>query len=237
MMQQQSALVLHVRPYRESSAIVQFMTKEQGRIAGVVRGFRGTSKRGNAVQPFSLGTLRYFGRSNLINVSSFECAHFFSLRGDVLFAGLYLLELLTRLVAERQREPAVFADAVSTLTSMEAGHDLQTCLRNFELDLLAQLGYEIVFDRDAQTGQAIDQRSYYVYRPQQGFVAVSDDERLNQVGDALRGDWLLKVHARDFTNPQARRLAKHIVRQALEPLLGDKPLVSRKMVAPRSDGI
>ena len=48
MMQQQSALVLHVRPYRESSAIVQFMTKEQGRIAGVVRGFRGTSKRGNA---------------------------------------------------------------------------------------------------------------------------------------------------------------------------------------------
>ena len=39
MMQQQSALVLHVRPYRESSAIVQFMTKEQGRIAGVVRVF------------------------------------------------------------------------------------------------------------------------------------------------------------------------------------------------------
>ena len=69
-----------------------------------MQGFRGTSKRGNAVQPFSLGTLRYFGRSNLINVSSFECAHF-SLRGDVLFAGLYLLELLTRLVADRQREP------------------------------------------------------------------------------------------------------------------------------------
>ncbi|GIS20274.1 MAG: hypothetical protein CM15mP120_21900 [Pseudomonadota bacterium] len=31
---------------------------------------------------------------------------------------------------------------------------------------------------------------------------MSDDERLNQVGDALRGDWLLKVHARDFTNPR-----------------------------------
>ena len=120
---------------------------------------------------------------------------------------------------------------------MEAGNDLQTCLVEFcELDLLAQLGYEIVFDRDVRLGQAIDQRSYYVYRPQQGFVAVSDDERLNQVGDALRGDWLLKVHAR-FYQPQARRLAKHIVRQALEPLLGDKPLVSRKMVAPRSDGI
>ena len=38
MMQQQSALVLHVRPYRETSAIVQFMTKDQGRITGVARG-------------------------------------------------------------------------------------------------------------------------------------------------------------------------------------------------------
>jgi DNA repair protein RecO (recombination protein O) len=233
MMQQQSALVLHVRPYRESSAIVQFMTKEQGRIAGVVRGIRGASKRRNAMQPFSLGTLSYFGRSNLVNVSSFDCAHFFSLQGDALFGGLYLLELLTRLVAERQKEPVVFADAVSTLTSMEAGHDLQGCLRNFELDLLEQLGYGVVFDREIQTGAAIDPQKYYVFTPQQGFVAVVDDEQLNPKGDVLSGDWLLKVHARDFRQLESRRLAKHIVRQALQPLLGDKPLVSRKMLAPR----
>ena len=61
-MQQQSALVLHVRPYRESSAIVQFMTKEQGRIAGVVRGFRGNSKRGNAVQPLALNAALFWAQ-------------------------------------------------------------------------------------------------------------------------------------------------------------------------------
>ena len=63
-------------------------------------------------------------------MSASECV-FFVLRGDVLFAGLYLLELLTPLVADWQREPGVFADAVSTLTSMEAGHDFKPVSVNF----------------------------------------------------------------------------------------------------------
>ena len=138
-MQQQSALVLHVRPYRETSAIVQFMTKDQGRITGVARGVRATRKRINPMQPFSLGTLSYFGRNNLVNVSKFDVAHGFDLRGDALFSGFYVLELLSRLVAERQKEPEIFAGAVSVLTAMEAGHELQAALRCFELDLLGQL--------------------------------------------------------------------------------------------------
>ena len=232
-MQQQSALVLHVRPYRESSAIVQFMTKEQGKMAGVVRGIRGTSRRSNAIQPFSLGTLNYFGRSNLVNVSSFDSAHFFALQGDVLFGGLYLLELLNRLVAERQKEPAIFAAAVSTLTSMEAGYELQSCLRNFELDLLEQLGYGVVCHREAHTGDPIDPQKRYAYTPQQGFVTVADGAALDADENEFLGGWLLKVQARDFSQLESRRAAKQIVRRALAPLLGDKPLVSRKMLARR----
>lgn len=230
-MQQQSALVLHVRPYRESSAIVQFLTKEHGRMAGVVRGIRGSAKRGNDIQPFSLGNVNYFGRNNLINVSSFDRVHFFSLRGDALFGGLYLLELLNRLVAERQKEPVIFATAVSTLTSMEAGHELQACLRNFELDLLQQLGYGVVFDRDARTGAPIEPSERYEFVALQGFVALSGVAAADDTG--LLGEWLLNAHARDFSQLQTRRLTKHVVRQALQPLLGDKPLVSRKMLAPR----
>ena len=70
----------------------------------------------------------------------------------------------------------------------------------------------------------------------EGFVAVSDDERLNQVGDAL-GRLVVKSTCSGFYQPPGSEAGKHIVRQTLEPLLGDKPLVSRKMVAPRSDGI
>ena len=36
--QMEPALILHVRPYQESSAIVQMLTLGQGRLAGVLRG-------------------------------------------------------------------------------------------------------------------------------------------------------------------------------------------------------
>ena len=233
MMQQQSALVLHVRPYRETSAIVQFMTKDQGRISGVARGVRGSTKRVNSIQPFSLGTLSYFGRNNLVNVSKFDVAHGFTLRGDALFAGFYILELLNRLVAERQKEPVIFAGAVSALTAMEAGRELQADLRCFELDLLEQLGYEVVFDREAETGSAIHPDRYYRYRSQFGFVPAADAGATESDPALIQGRWLHAIQRRDFSHAQARLVAKYVTRHALQPLLGDKPLVSRKMLRSR----
>ena len=233
MMQQQPALVLHVRPYRETSAIVQFMTKDNGRISGVARGVRGAAKRVNSIQPFSLGTLSYFGRNNLVNVSKFDVAHGFTLRGDALFAGFYILELLNRLVAERQKEPVIFAGAVSALTAMEAGRELQTGLRCFELDLLEQLGYEVVFDREAEAGMAINPDHYYRYKAQFGFARVADAAVIESDPALIQGRWLHCIQRRDFSHAQVRRAAKYIARQALQPLLGDKPLVSRKMLGSR----
>ena len=233
MMQQQPALVLHVRPYRESSAIVQFMTKDQGRIVGVARGVRGTQRRVNSIQPFNVGTLSYFGRNNLVNVAKFDAAHGFNLRGDVLFGGFYVLELLSRLIAERQKEPEIFAGAVSALTAMQAGHELQAVLRCFELDLLGQLGYEVVFDQDAEEGRAIAPDVYYRYQAQVGFTKVLQGREIESDPTVVQGRWLQCIWRRDFDQPEARRAAKYITRQALQGLLGDKPLISRKMLGSR----
>jgi len=233
MMQQQSALVLHVRPYRETSAIVQFMTKDQGRITGVARGVRGTRKRINPMQPFSLGTLSYFGRNNLVNVSKFDVAHGFALQGDALFSGFYVLELLTRLVAERQKEPEIFAGAVSALTAMEAGQELQAALRCFELDLLGQLGYAVVLDQDVDAGTGINADAYYRYQPQIGFARVAGAAETATDPAVIQGQWLQCIQRRDFTEPQTRRAAKYITRQALQEILGGKPLISRKMLGSR----
>ena len=233
MMQQQSALVLHVRPYRETSAIVQFMTKDQGRITGVARGVRATRKRINPMQPFSLGTLSYFGRNNLVNVSKFDVAHGFALQGDALFSGFYVLELLTRLVAERQKEPEIFAGAVSALTAMEAGQELQAALRCFELDLLGQLGYAVVLDQDADAGAPINPDAYYRYQAQIGFAPVVDGADIAADPAVIQGQRLQCIQRRDFTEPQTRRAAKYITRRALQEILGDKPLISRKMLGSR----
>ena len=57
--QMEPALILHVRPYQESSAIVQMLTLGQGRMAGVLRGYRSKKQGQVALQPFSVGTVSW----------------------------------------------------------------------------------------------------------------------------------------------------------------------------------
>ena len=98
--QMELALILHVRPYRETSAIVQMFTRGQGRLAGVLRGHRGKKQGQSSIQPFNLGTVSWVGRSELVTIQKFESHHFIALQGEALYAGFYVLELLTRLLRE-----------------------------------------------------------------------------------------------------------------------------------------
>ena len=116
---------------------------------------------------------------------------------------------------------------------MEAGRELQTGLRCFELDLLEQLGYEVVFDREAEAGMAINPDHYYRYKAQFGFARVADAAVIESDPALIQGRWLHCIQRRDFSHAQVRRAAKYIAREALQPLLGDKPLVSRKMLGSR----
>src|SRR5690606_7112774 len=58
----QSAFVLHSRPYRESSALVDFLTP-QGRFRAVLRGARG--KAGTLARPFVPLEVEFRGRGDL----------------------------------------------------------------------------------------------------------------------------------------------------------------------------
>ena len=143
--QMEPALVLHVRPYQESSAIVQMLTLGQGRMAGVLRGYRSKKQGQVALQPFSVGTVAWVGRSDLVTIQKFESHHFIALQGDALYAGFYVLELLTRLLRERTQDPQIFAASMKVLEALEEDDPLQPCLRTFELELLQQLGYGVDF--------------------------------------------------------------------------------------------
>ena len=218
------ALVLHVRPYRETSAIVQLLTQGQGRLAGVLRGYRGKKQGQVAVQPFSVGTVTFSGMSNLVTIQKFESHHFIALQGQRLYAGFYVLELLTRLVQERQQEPGIFAAAMSVLEALEEQDPLEPALRCFELDLLMQLGYGVDF---SVQGQRLQDDCRYIFQAQTGFHRVESDAHPDQRG--FLGHDLLCIANRDFSAPQTLDAAKTLMRAALVPLLGTKPLISRKM--------
>ncbi|NNC54146.1 MAG: DNA repair protein RecO, partial [Pseudomonadales bacterium] len=74
--EQTRAFVLHQRPYRETSAIVDFISEQHGRLSAVCRGLRGQGKaamtlRAN-LQPFTELSLGFSGRAELKNLRSID---------------------------------------------------------------------------------------------------------------------------------------------------------------------
>ena len=235
---QEPALVLHVRPYRESSSIVQFLTRGQGRVVGVMKGLKRDNPKRVALQAFSFGSVAFIPREGLVTVRDFDLSHFIALKGDGLYAGCYILELLSRLVPERQSEPLIFSAALKVLESLEEGDELEPSLRNFEMDLLHHLGFGLDFRRVAagsiDTAKAIEPLNLYSYRPNEGFVLVpgeyaGESSLPRDLGQLLWGQEILAIAARDFNDLAVRRAAKKLLRDALAPILGGRPLTSRMM--------
>ncbi|MGA0840078.1 MAG: DNA repair protein RecO [Pseudomonadales bacterium] len=224
----QPALVLHVRPYRETSAVVGLLTPEHGRVAAVARGVRGP--RGTTLQPFNRLRVAWQGRGTLLTLTQTDLEKPVWLAGTALTAGLYLVELLDRLVTERERAPRLFAASCWALEGlMDPEVDIALTLRRFEQFLLAELGYSIEFGRTAGDGHPLDPETLYRFEPGTGFVRAG-----GAAPDAYLGQVLLAVAEGDYATPAARRAARQVAGRALAVLLGPRPLVSRGFLTGRS---
>ncbi|MNN31350.1 DNA repair protein RecO [compost metagenome] len=221
------AFVLHSRAYKETSALVDFLTPE-GRLRAVLRGARG--KAGTLARPFVPLELELRGRGELPNVARLESAGIpYLLSGHALFSGLYLNELLVRLLPAQDPHPALFEHYAATLAALAGGRPLEPLLRAFEWRLLDDLGYGFALDRDCQ-GQPVDPATLYQWLPELGFQPVA------QLQPGLfHGGELLALAEADWAQPGALSAAKRLMRQALAPHLGGRPLVSRELFINRKE--
>lgn len=223
----EQALVLHARPYRETSAIVSLMTAAHGRVAVVARGVRG-SRRGNVLQPFNRVCASWTGRGSLYTLTGCELVRHAWLSGNPLAAGFYVLELITRLLPEHEAMPAVFVAACWALERLESNDQaVDLVLREFEKLLLEELGYGLDFTRDADSGELVRPDARYALHPDSGFV-LSPGE-----GRGFTGRALLDIAASSYDSRESRLAAKKIFRAALRPLLGSRPLASRRLLTRR----
>ncbi|BAN49993.1 DNA repair protein RecO [Metapseudomonas resinovorans] len=215
------AFVLHSRAYRESSALVDFFTPE-GRLRAVLRGARG--KAGTLARPFLPLEAEFRGRGELKNVGRLDSAGIPNLLGgEALFSGLYLNELLVRLLPAEDPQPALFEHYAVTLQALAANRPLEPLLRAFEWRLLDQLGYGFALDTDL-AGQPIAAEGIYRLLPDAGL------EPVGQLQPGLfQGRELLALAEADWDAPGALGAAKRLMRQALAPHLGGRPLVSREL--------
>ena len=219
-----TALVLHVRDYRESSALVNFFTREQGRISCVYKGMR-RGRRSTVLQALCTGLLSCSGRGGLMNVTRFEELGRIQLQGDHLSGGFYVLELLSRAVPERQPEPALFDAVIGTLQALQQGRSMAPALRHFERQLLHSVGLAVDYGHDYEHGAPIAAEHYYQWVEEHGLrAAAADDQR------AIPGAALLAMQAGDFDRPGVAGHARRLHQTVLAPLLGPRPLISRQML-------
>jgi DNA repair protein RecO (recombination protein O) len=228
------AWLLHSRPFRESSLLVDFLTRERGRCTAVARGVKSPrSHRRGLLQPFVPLQVSLSGRSELQtmgNVEALGCGML--LTGDRLFAALYINELLVRLLPVHEPVQDVFDDYTRLLTALGGPGLLEPLLRNFELGLLENLGYGLQFSHDADSGDEIRSDAWYGLSLESGFVL---QEKSHAPVDAasqrlsFSGSVLLAINARDFAAAETRRVAKMLLRHVLQQHLGTRELASRAL--------
>jgi DNA repair protein RecO (recombination protein O) len=231
-----AAYCLHLRPYRETSAIVQLFTRESGRISAVAKGIKSAGRQRQhsqaILQPFTPLQVTWTGKGELKTLSSIEPEGVaLYLEGRVLFAGLYLNELLNALLLEYQEHTELYHAYVTALASLSESKDMERVLRRFERFLLEQLGYGIAFEavdeQGSQSGSLIASRTYR-YAPESGFIEAGSSNSSHQHNIFL-GEHLCKIAADELDSPEVLRAAKSLMRQTLSAMLGDKVLNSRQL--------
>ena len=168
---QQPAYVLHARPYRETSLLLECLTREHGRLGVVARGVR--SERGrllrSQLEPFQSLALDLSMRGELATLRSADVlAGSSRLRGDAAMAGLYLNELVVRFTERQDPCPALFDAYAATLVRLGGGEPLAWTLRRFERDLLDALGYALQLEFEADSGEPVVAERLYRYDVEQG---------------------------------------------------------------------
>lgn len=169
------AFVLHARPWRESSLLVEALTANFGRMGLVARGVQGPKKQvlRAALQPLQF--LRVDGErrgelARLIQAEAVDVAP--RLSGDAMLSGFYLNELTLRLLPRDEPQPAVFLAYSQTRQRLaDPLEPLAWTLRRYERDLLDAVGVGFDWHRD-RDGQALDPAARYALDAEQGPVKV-----------------------------------------------------------------
>lgn len=219
------AFVLHTRPWRETSLIVDVLSRHHGRLGLVARGARRQNSALKArLMPFQPLALSWFGKSSLRTLHSAEwLGGELNLRGHAVMCGFYLNELLLKLLPEGDAHETLFDRYQGTLATLNQPGEVEPVLRRFELDLLSELGYAQPLGQTAE-GENLCESARYSYQPEQGVMPAQPG------APTYQGRTLLDLARGDLTHPASLAEGKILMRALLAHYLEDKPLATRQLL-------
>ncbi len=221
--------ILHHAPYRDTSRILEVLTREHGRLSLFARGVRGPkAKLAPLLQPFRLLLLSWSGRGEAPQLTGAEAGDAGGAGGALpaahLMACFYLNELVLKLTSRHDPHPALFDSYHSALEGLKGGCALEPTLRIFEKRLLEEVGYGLDLDAESRTGRPVAAEAYYQFRPAQGLVHASPD-----TPGALAGRSLMSLAREHLASRAELDDARRLLRSALEHCLEGRELVTRSV--------
>lgn len=225
------AYILHVRPFKESSGIVECFTLEQGIISAVGKGIKRVKSRWfGLAQPFIHLEIAWVGKGDLKTLTHMESSSILPiLKEQKLWMGLYLNELLIKLLQKYDPHPELFhiyEKTIKNLSHTQNDQDAQIVLRKFECGLLAHLGYGFSLTHDHYNGREILPELIYSYDPQMGLYELST---VHDPKNAFSGASILALSTGDFQTLESLQEAKRLMRRVIAYYLGEQSLESRKL--------
>lgn len=222
--------VLHSRAYRDTSAIITALSQEMGKITFVAKGIRSKKNAKIALlQPFIPLSTQVYGKNELKNLAKVEALGIGYNLGDIyLYSGMYLNELLVRLLPAELPFPEIYIRYQEAITQLSTQQRVEPVLREFEIQVLNDVGYGIDFQSEQQSGHSINESFHYRFDPELGLINVKVHNTTGNRRDAISGKTLLDISEFKW-NDASLKAAKYINRMALQALLGDKPLKSREL--------
>lgn len=229
----QPAYLLHSLAFQNTSLIVDFFTLDYGRVRAVAKGARREkSKYRSFLQSFHPLLISFTGRGEVKTLGAVESGHAaIQLRGERLFSGLYLNEILCRLLHNHEEHKGLYKNYQDTLVALQGSTQMEVVLRKFELNLLAELGYAINLEEDCQSHQPIDADCFYRFTPDVGFELTEQIDVEANNPRIFQGSDLISLRNFDLERKSTEKAAKRLLRLALASHLGDKPLHSRSLFA------
>jgi len=227
------AYVLHARPWRETSLLLELLTEHHGRVGLVARGVQGPRRHvlRAALQP--LQHIRFDGvqRGELAQLRTAEAIDAAPrLSGDAGLAAFYVSELTLRLAPRQDPHSGLYELFGQVRERLRAGAPLAWTLRRFERDLLDALGFGLDLSREGDGGP-VDPAARYRLDPEHGPRRVLS-ERIDAGGrsQTATGRALLALAADQLPEADDLQGLRRVLRTLLAHYLGARGLKSWELM-------
>lgn len=220
--------ILHRRDYSESSLILDVFSREHGRISLIAKGAKRNKKRqginNSLYQKYNMAWLAKSELGTLTDIELLSLSN--SLKPEVMMTGFYMNEIMLRLLHKHESHPELFDSYDTAINRLLDNEPEQIVLRYYEKTLLQSLGYGVILEHEAQTGEALDAEKEYYYQLDSGPCYYVVD---NGLGINISGKTLLELNAENLSDVKNINEAKKLLRLILNQHLGEKPLASREL--------